>query len=96
MEELKVNRKSIRLTDRVCRYIDHYRGENFNDKLENLVTDFEERSENYKQEWHQLQAAVADKHQELMRLQDKLRKVRMVDARLGPLVEAVLQLLKTE
>lgn len=96
MEQLKVNRKSIRLTDKVCRYIESYRGENFNEKLENLVMDFEERSEDYKLEWNKLQSAVADKHQELMRLQEQVRKVRNIDVRFGPLVEALIQLLPKE
>lgn len=96
MEQLKVNRKSIRLTDKVCRYIERYRGENFNEKLENLVMDHEERSEDFKREWNMLQAAVADKHQELRLLQEQVRKVRNIDARFGPLVEALMQLLPQE
>lgn len=55
--------------------------------------DYEERGEEIRLEWKRLQAAVADKHQELMRLQEQMRKARVVDARLGPLVEAVVQLL---
>ena len=37
MGELKSNRKTVRLTDKVYRYIEGYRGDNFNDRLENLV-----------------------------------------------------------
>lgn len=96
MEQLKVNRKSIRLTDKVCRYIEGYRGENFNDKLENMVLDFEERSEDIKREWNMLQAAVSDKHKELRQLQEQVRKVRNIDVRFGPLVEALTQLLPQE
>lgn len=41
--EMKVVQKSIRLTQRVYDYIDHYRGDNFCDKLQNLVLDLEGR-----------------------------------------------------
>ena len=58
--------------------------------------DYEERGEEIRLEWKRLQAAVADKHQELIRLQEQIRKIRNVDVRLGPLAEAVLQLLPKE
>lgn len=86
----------MRFTENGVRRVYHgegYRGDSFNDKLENLVLDYEERSEEIRLEWKRLQAAVADKHQELIRLQEQMRKARVVDARLGPLVEAVVQLL---
>ena len=43
---MKVVQKSIRLTQRVYDYIDHYRGDNFCDKLQNLVLDAEGRNGN--------------------------------------------------
>lgn len=96
MDDFKVNRKSIRLTDKVCKYIESYRGDNFNAQLENLVLDFEERRDELVLEWNKLDAMIKDKHQEMMRLQEQLRKARVVDARFGPLVEALVQLFPKE
>lgn len=41
----KTNQKCVRLSDKVARYIEGYRGENFSQKLENYVLDTEERRE---------------------------------------------------
>ena len=38
------------------------------------MLDYEERGEEIRLEWKRLQAAVADKHQELMRLQEQISK----------------------
>lgn len=93
MDELKSNRKTVRLTDKVYRYIEGYRGDNFNERLENLVLDHEERAEELRRDWQLLEAAIGDKRQELRQVQDRLRRVRNVDVRFGPLVEALQQLL---
>ena len=39
----KTNQKCVRLSDKVTKYIEQYRGANFSEKLENLVLDMEER-----------------------------------------------------
>lgn len=39
---MKNNQKCVRLSDRVTKYIEAYRGGNFSEKLENLVLDMEE------------------------------------------------------
>ena len=39
-------------------------------------------------DWNMLQAQVADKHEEMKMVQDRVRRLREVDARLKPLVEA--------
>ena len=38
---MKNNQKCVRLSDRVLKYIDGYRGDNFSEKLENYVLDTE-------------------------------------------------------
>ena len=75
------------------RYIDGYRGDNFNERLENLVLDHEERAEELRRDWQLLEAAIGDKRLELRQVQDRLRKVRNVDACFGPLVDALQQLI---
>lgn len=95
MDDIKSNRKTVRLTDRTCRYIESYRGENFNVKLENLVADHEERADELRREWELLQAAIADKHQELRAIQDRVMKVRIVETRFVPLVQALEELIQS-
>lgn len=93
---MKTNQKSVRLSNRVLRYIEGYRGGNFSEKLENLVLDAEEKREQMVLDWERLQAQINDKHAEMREIQERIRKIRAVDARLGPLVDAVLDLLPKE
>lgn len=72
----KVIQKSIRLSDRVFTYIEGYRGDNFNQRLENYILDTEERRDLLVHDWNMLQAAVYDKHEELKRIQVQLREMR--------------------
>ncbi len=90
----KNNQKCVRLSDRVTKYIEAYRGDNFSQKLENFVLDTEERRERLVQDWERLQAQISDKHHEMTVLQDRVKKLREVDRRLGPLVDSVLDLLR--
>ena len=87
----KTNQKCVRLSDRVTKYIEQYRGANFSEKLENLVLDMEERRDELVQDWNQLQA---DKHHEMVMIQDRVKKLREADRRLGPLVESLLDLMR--
>ena len=85
--------KTVRLDDRVIKYIEAYRGDNFSDKLRNYVLEHEERRDQIVDDWNRLQAQVSDKHEEMKMLQDRVRCLREVDARLKPLVDAVLGLI---
>ena len=91
---VKRNQKCVRLTDRVTKYIEGYRGSNFSEKLENLVLDMEERREQLVQDWERLQAQVSDKHREMLQIQERVRKLRDLDRRLGPLADVLLDLLR--
>lgn len=88
----KTNQKCVRLSDRVVKYIEGYRGENFSQKLENYVLDTEERREQLVMDWERLNAEIQDKLQELARLRSKLQKVSEVDKRFSALVSALLEL----
>lgn len=88
----KTNQKCVRLSDRVAKYIEGYRGENFSQKLENYVLDTEERREQLVMDWERLNAEIQDKLQELARLRSKLQKVSEVDKRFSALVSALLEL----
>lgn len=90
----KTNQKCVRLSDGVTRYIEQYRGDNFSEKLENLVLDMEERREQLVQDWDRLQAQISDKHHEMAVIQERVKKLREVDRRLGPLVDSLLDLMK--
>ena len=94
--DMKNVQKCVRLSDRVTNYIDQYRGANFSEKLENLVLDMEERRDEYVQDWERLQAQVNDKHAEMVRIQEKVKKLRAIDQRLGPLIDALLDMLPKE
>ncbi len=93
MEETKSVQKSVRMTPRVYKCVDEYRGDGFNEKLANLVTDYLNRRDELRTDWERLQAAINDKRTELTAVQNRLRKTREVDARLTPLVTALLDLL---
>lgn len=90
----KTNQKCVRLSDRVVKYIEQYRGDNFSEKLENLVLDMEERRDELVQDWECLQAQISDKHHEMVMIQDRVKKLREVDRRLGPLADSLLDLMK--
>lgn len=70
----KNNQKCVRLSDRVLKYIDGYRGENFPEKLENYVLDTEERREQLVLEWEKLRALITDKRRELYAIEEKIRE----------------------
>lgn len=89
----KTNQKCVRLSDKVTKYIEQYRGANFSEKLENLVLDMEERRDQLVQDWERLHAQIADKHHEMVMIQDRVKKLREADRRLGPLVESLLDLM---
>lgn len=91
----KTNQKCVRLSDRVTKYIEAYRGDNFSEKLENLVLDMEERREELVQDWDRLQAQISDKHHEMAAIQDRVKKARELDRRLVPLINSVLDLINT-
>ncbi|WP_297301280.1 hypothetical protein [uncultured Oscillibacter sp.] len=78
----------------MTKYIEQYRGANFSEKLENLVLDMEERRDELVQDWNQLQAQISDKHREMVMIQDRVKKLREADRRLGPLVESLLDLMR--
>lgn len=90
----KTNQKCVRLSDRVTKYIEQYRGDNFSEKLENLVLDMEERREQLVQDWERLQAQITDKHHEMTAIQERVKKLREAERRLGPLVETLLDLMR--
>ena len=71
----KTNQKCVRLSDRVAKYIEGYRGENFSQKLENYVLDTEERREQLVLDWERLSAEIRDKRQELGQL-DRIKSRR--------------------
>ena len=90
---MKTNQKSIRLSDKSCFYIESYRGQSFNEKLENLVEDYIGRHDRMVKELELMQAHVADKRDEMKRVQARLEKLRQVDVRVQPLVDSLLALL---
>lgn len=90
----KTNQKCVRLSDRVTKYIEQYRGDNFSEKLENLVLDMEERREQLVQDWECLQAQITDKHHEMTAIQERVKKLREAERRLGPLVDSLLDLMR--
>ncbi len=93
MEETKSVQKSVRMTPRVYKAVEDYRGQGFNEKLANLVGDYLDRRDELRADWERLQAVVNDTNAELKAVQDRLRKTREVDARFKPLVAALLDLL---
>lgn len=95
MEETKSIQRSVRMTPRVYKAVENYeRGDGFNEKFANMVYDLVERRDVIKLDWERLQAAVNDKRAELKAIQEKIRKIRTLDARLAPLVDAILDLIK--
>lgn len=90
---MKNNQKCVRLSDRVAKYIEAYRGDNFSQKLENYVLDTEERRGQLVLEWNRLQAEIQDKRRELEMLRGKVRKASQVDQRFSSLAAALLELM---
>ena len=89
---MKNNQKCVRLSDRVLKYIDGYRGDNFSEKLENYVLDTEERREQLVMDWNRLQAEIQDKRWDLDTLRSRIRKLSEVDRRFAALTTALLEL----
>lgn len=57
------------------------------------MLDMEERRDDLVQDWERLQAQITDKHHEMVVIQERVKKLRQVDARLGPLADSLLDLL---
>lgn len=93
---MKNVQKCVRLSDRVVKYIEAYRGDNFSQKLENFVLDTEERRDDMVMDWQRLKAQINDKHAEMVAIQERVKKLRTVNQRLGPLVDALLDMLPAE
>ena len=89
---MKNNQKCVRLSDRVLKYIDGYRGDNFSEKLENYVLDTEERREQLVLDWNRLQAEIQDKRRDLDTLRSRIRKLSEVDRRFAALTATLLEL----
>lgn len=89
---MKNNQKCVRISDRVLKYIDGYRGDNFSEKLENYVLDTEERREQLVMDWNRLQAEIQDKRRDLDTLRNRIRKLSEVDRRFAALTTALLEL----
>ena len=89
---MKNNQKCVRISDRVLKYIDSYRGDNFSEKLENYVLDTEERREQLVMDWNRLQAEIQDKRRDLDTLRSRIRKLSEVDRRFAALTAALLEL----
>lgn len=92
---MKSNQKCVRLSDRVVKYIDGYRGENFSQKLENYVLDTEERREQLVLDWERLNAEIQDKRRELAAVRSRIEKAAQVDQRFQTLTAALLELMDT-
>lgn len=86
---MKPVQKCVRLSEEAARYIEAYRGDNFSSKLENLVLDIERR----RSELSELDNQLSHKRAELSALSDRVRNYRNVDARLVPLVDALVLIL---
>lgn len=93
---MKTNQKCVRMSDRVFKYIDQYRGSNFSEKLENFVLDTEERREQMTQEWDRLQAEIVLERKQLRSIQDRVKKISQAESRMGPFVSAVLDIFKEQ
>lgn len=89
---MKSNQKCVRLSDRVLKYIEGYRGENFSQKLENYVLDTEERREQMVLDWERLNAQILDKRRDLETLRSRIQKISEVDRRFASLTAALLEL----
>lgn len=86
---MKPVQKSVRLSEEAVRYIEAYPGDNFSAKLENIVLDVDRR----RSELAGLVKQLSSKRDELRALTDRIRGYRTVDARLLPLVNALLGVL---
>lgn len=89
---MKSNQKCVRLSDRVLKYIEGYRGGNFSQKLENYVLDTEERREQMVLDWERLNAQIQDKRRDLETLRSRIQKISEVDRRFASLTAALLEL----
>lgn len=91
---MKTNQKCVRLTDREVKHVEEYRGSNFNESLSNMIYDACEKHNNLVEQWNRTQAEIDNRREELRRITEKVRLARVVDARLQPLLEAVIALLE--
>lgn len=87
---MKPVQKCVRLSEEAARYIEDYPGDNFSSKLENLVLDRERR----RSELADLEEHLDRRRSELWSLSDRIRGYRTVYSRLGPLINALVQILE--
>lgn len=90
----KVNQKCVRMSDKVVRYIEQYRGDNFSEKLENYILDTEERREQLVQDWDRLQAEIGQKRRQLRSIRERVEKISRAEQRMQPFVNCLLDIFK--
>lgn len=86
---MKPVQKCVRLSEEAVCCIENYPGDNFSSKLENLVLDLDLR----RKELAELDKQLCSKRGELHSLTERIRGYRALDARLEPLMAALLSLL---
>lgn len=65
MSDYKVNQKSIRVSDDVLRYIESFEGDNFNDKLSNVIYYSMKIIDDKKEQIGRIDSIIKDKEKEI-------------------------------
>lgn len=93
---MKNVQKSIRMSDDVFEAVNAYRGEGFNEKLQNLVTDFIHSREDMEKYIVELQHKIAIEQKKIRSLQNAYAKYVDLDYRVKPVISAITDILKLQ
>ncbi len=93
---MKNVQKSIRMSDDVFEAVNEYRGEGFNEKLQNLVTDFIHSREDMEKYIVELQHKIAIEQKKIRSLQNAYAKYVDLDYRVKPVISAITDILKLQ
>lgn len=70
--------KSIRVSQKVLNYIETYKGEGFNEKFENIITDAMESESKRKEKIKQLDKQIADKENQYRKIMADVSKLNEI------------------
>lgn len=74
---IKNNIRSIRFSDELAELIDHQQGDTFTQKFENLITQCVWELPEKEQELEKIERRIGEKREELQRMNDQVRKLRI-------------------
>ncbi len=80
--------KSVRIDPKVYNYIEKYKGEGFNEKFENIITDAMESESKRLEKIKQLDSQINEKEKQLRKVIGEVNRLQDVSNKVGNLIRS--------